>query len=179
MCHRILRATLLLCLAVSLSGQTGEWKKYKNVEGNLAVLFPSDPQDSINKNDSGIQSHNLMVQTQAGVYLVVYTSMVGEQPVNDATFQVFKTAAFAELPKCVADAETAANPAIQGFIGHSYRLNCEMPNTKIAVEGNLYWGKHYAYAVLVMYAIPGARPDGAAKFMESFSVIDEKKIPGQ
>jgi hypothetical protein len=172
----ILRSWLVLLLAVSFSGQTSEWKKYKSTDGNLAVLFPGDPQDSINPTGEGtMRSHTLLVQAGGGVYTVVYTAMDTAQPVDDATFQVFKKAVFNELPKCDVQSEKAPAPALDGYIGHWYRLECAMPARRVSVEGNLYWGKHYAYAVMVMFPSDAARPDGASKFLGSFSVIEPSK----
>ena len=56
----LLRPWLLLFVAVAFTGQTSDWKTYKNTEGNFAVLFPGNPEDSINKTDSEAQSHTLM-----------------------------------------------------------------------------------------------------------------------
>jgi len=173
--NRLLRSGLLLFLAASLTGQAGEWKAYRSVPGNFAMMFPAEPQDTVNKSDKDIESHNLMVQTNSTIYLVTYAAMVNLQPVNDATYEVYKNAVFKELPKCGIDSEKAADPAIQGYIGHLYKMTCDMPNTKVTAEGNLYWGKHYAYAVMVMYSSSGVRPEGAKKFLESFSVIDQQK----
>ena len=159
----LLRPWLLLFVAVAFTGQTSDWKTYKNTEGNFAVLFPGNPEDSINKTDSGAQSHTLMAPTKAGVYTVIYTTMAAEQPVNDVTYQTFKKAVFQELPKCDVEREQAPAPALEGYIGHWYQLSCAMPNVKVAIEGNLYWGKHYAYAVMVMYPMTGSQPEGAQK----------------
>jgi hypothetical protein len=172
----LLRFGLLFFLALSLAGQTSDWKAYKNVPGNFSMMFPVEPQDSVNKTgDESIESHNLMAQTSSGVYLVTYAAMTNLQPVNDATYQVYKNAVLKELPTCAVDSEQAANPAIQGYIGHLYKMTCNISGAKVSAEGNLYWGKHYAYAVMVMYQAAVARPEGAKKFLESFSVIDLQK----
>ena len=65
--------------------------------------------------------------------------------------------------------EQAPAPALEGYIGHWYQLSCAMPNVKVAIEGNLYWGKHYAYAVMVMYPINHrSSTGGRAKFQTLF-----------
>ena len=171
-----LRFGILLFLTVSFAGQTGDWKTYKNTDGNFTALFPGDPQDSVNAaSGSGISSHTLMVQTKAGIYTVVYTTMEAAQTVDDATYETFKNAVFHELPKCDVDTERPPAPAIQGYIGHWYQLSCAMPSTKVAIKGNLYWGKHYAYAVMVMHAVSGGEPEGTEKFLDSFAVIGAAK----
>lgn len=175
------RILLLLCLAASLAGQTGEWKTYKNTDGNFSVLFPGEPKDTVNPGEPGIQSHTLLASLNPAVYTVVYTSMAKEQPVDDATFTIFKDAVFKELPNCsivkdgmVVVTEGLVSPVLQGYIGHWYRLGCDMKTTKLTIVGNLYWGKHYAYAVMAMFP-PASEPATVNKFIGSFSVIDARK----
>lgn len=138
---RVFWLTFILALSLGAQSNTDNWKKYSNNEGNFAVFFPGEPQDTVNGNDSQIQSHTLMVQDKPAVYMVVYTSMRSDQPVDDATYQVFKQSVFKELPKCAVDSEQAASPALSGYVGHSYRLSCDMATTKLMIQGNLYWGK--------------------------------------
>jgi len=89
---------------------------------------------------------------------------------------VFKNAVFKELPKCEAGAEQPASPAVEGYIGRSYRLSCDMPNTRMAIVGNLYWGKHYAFAVMTMFPASAAEATSTEKkFFDSFAVIDPAK----
>lgn len=165
-----------MLLASAFQGQTAEWKRYKNSDGNFTVLFPGEPKDSVNKAESGMQTHTLLAQESGAVYTVIYTNMASEQVVNDASFEVFKNAVFKELPKCETSAAQPAAPGVAGYIGHWYQLSCDMPNTQVKVVGNLYWGKHYAYAVMVMFAAGVAEPAAAEKqFVESFAVIDPAK----
>ena len=46
-----LRVLLLLCVAAPIAGQTDEWKRYQNAEGNFSVLFPTEPTDTKNKSE--------------------------------------------------------------------------------------------------------------------------------
>jgi len=172
--RKLLSGILMLSLAAGpLAAQTSEWRRYKNTNGNFTVLFPGEPEDTVNKTEDGSQSHTLLAREDKALYTVIYTVMTSEQPVNDATFQAFKDGVFKELPKCEAGAEQPASPALEGYIGHAYRLNCEMPNAKVTVVGNLYWGKHYAFAVMTMFPASVAEPTAAEKkFAESFAVID-------
>jgi hypothetical protein len=171
----LLSLWLLVLAAVPFFGQTDEWKRHKNAEGNFSVLFPGDPQDSVNKADAEVQSHTLMLIQKPYVYTVVYSAMTSAQKVDDATYEIFKTAVFKELPKCDVNAERPPVPVISGYIGHWYRLSCEMPNTKVTILGNLYWGKHYAYAVMVMFPSSADAPQTTSKFLESFGIIDLNK----
>jgi hypothetical protein len=50
-----------------------------------------------------------------------------------------------------------------------------MPNTKVTILGNLYWGKHYAYAVMVMFPSSTDAPQTTSKFLDSFGIIDVGK----
>ena len=165
----------LLLLSSPFTGQTTEWKRYKNTDGSFTVLFPGDPESSISKNDNGAQSHTLTARENPVMYMVVYTTHASLQPVNEATYQDFKNAFFKELPKCEGGAEEPASPAVEGYIGHWYRLNCEIASNKIRVAGNLYWGEHNAFAVVAVFPVSVAEPAGVKKFVESFAVIDRAK----
>jgi hypothetical protein len=167
----LLGSLLLIVVVIPFTGQTDEWKRYKNQGGNFTVLFPGDPQDTVNKNEKGIQSHTLLAIQRPYIYTVVYTAMESEQKVDDPTYEVFKNAVFKELPKCEVGAERPPAPAVSGYVGHWYHLNCDMPNTKVTILGNLYWGKHYAYAVMVMFPSTTAEPQTAGKFLGSFGVL--------
>jgi hypothetical protein len=174
--RRVSRLCLLLLLAIPFAGQTNQWKRYKNTDGNFSVLFPGEPKDSVNQTEGDAKSHTLLATEKPAVYTVVYTTIPSPQPVDESTFNVFKNAVFKELPKCEPGTEQPAAPAITGYIGHWYRLSCDMPNSKITVTGNLYWGKHYAFAVMAMFPDSAAEPAaGVKKFIESFSVIDPAK----
>ena len=172
--RKLLSGALILLLAAGLlAAQTSEWKRYRNTNGNFTVLFPGEPQDTVNKAEEGVQSHTLLAREDKAYYTIVYTVMTNEQKVDNATYQVFKDAVFKELPKCEAGAEQPASPLLEGYIGHAYRLSCDMPNTKVTIVGNLYWGKHYAFAVMTMFPASAAEPTATEKkFAESFAVID-------
>lgn len=163
----------LLLLTVSFEGQTQNWKKYSNTNGNFAVLFPSQPDDSVNSGD--VQSHTLMARENGVIYTVVYTVHNTEQTVDLATYDVFKKGVFKELPKCAVVTEGPPSPGLRGYIGGWYRLDCDEPNTKVSVLGNLYWGKHFAYAVMVLHAANVGEPVAKKDFLESFALIDATK----
>jgi hypothetical protein len=164
---------LLLCLAAPIAGQTDEWKRYQNAEGNFSMLFPTEPTDTKNKSEEGIQSHTLLSTVRPNIYTVVYTTMTQEQTVNDSTYETFKNAVFKELPKCNVITDRTGSHAIQGYISHEYRLSCEM-NVTVTIVGNLYWGRHYSYAVMVMFASP-SDPPTIKKFTDSFEITDTGK----
>jgi hypothetical protein len=175
--RNLLSVVLILSLAAGpLAAQTSEWKTYKNTSGNFTVLFPGEPADSINKTEGDMQSHTLLAREGSAVYTVVYTVMTNAQTVNEATFQAFKEGVFKELPKCEAGAEQPVSPALASYIGHAYRLSCDMPNAKVTIVGNLYWGKHYSFAVMTMFRGDTAEPTSTEKkFVDSFKVIDAAK----
>ena len=167
---------ILLLAAGPLTAQTNEWKEYKNTNGNFTVLFPGEPTDTVNKTEDSAQSHTLLAKESPAVYTVIYTVMTSEQTVDNTTFQAFRDGVFKELPKCETSSEEPAAHAIKGYIGHAYRLSCEMPNARVIIVGNLYWGKHYAYAVMAMFPANVDEPAAATKkLVESFAVIDPAK----
>jgi hypothetical protein len=174
--RRALSCSLLAAfLVLPFFGQTAQWKQYKDTTGNFTALFPGDPQDSINKSDDDIQSHTLLAIQQPFYYTVIYTAMKSDQKVDNETYEVFKNAVFKELPNCEVATVRPPAPALSGYVGHWYHLNCDMPNAKVTILGNLYWGKHYAYAVMVMFPSSAAEPQAAGKFLESFGVLDQGK----
>jgi hypothetical protein len=167
---------LIVLLASPFAGQTAEWQKYKNAHGNFTVLFPGEPNDSVNQtDDANIQSHTLSARQGTAIYMVVYATMAKAQLVDDANFEIFKNAVFHELPKCEVGSDQPASPIVQGFIGRRYRLNCDLPQTKKTIAGNLYWGKHSSYAVMAMFPADAAEPAEVKKFVDSFAVIDPDK----
>ncbi len=172
------RLALLFCLAVPIAGQgagqTEEWKRYSNADGNFSVLFPVEPTDTLNGEQGEVRSHTLLALVRPNAYTVVYTTMTREQTVDEATYEVFKDAVFKELPKCSVVTVGAVSPAISGYIGHWYRLSCDMGNSTLTMTGNLYWGRHYAYAVMAMFAT-SPDPPTVKKFTDSFSVTDTSK----
>lgn len=163
----------LLLIASPFTGQTAEWKKYKSTDGNFTVLFPGEPQDSVNKSEEGIRSHTLMAREGSMIYTVVYTVMESTQPVDEQTYQTFRNAVFKELPKCQEGPEQPASPVLDQYIGHHYRLSCDMPNTQVTIVGNLYWGKHYSFALMAMFPSSATEAVEAEKrFMDSFGLVD-------
>jgi hypothetical protein len=166
---------IMLLFTTLWMGQTDEWKKYKNTEGNFTVLFPGEPQDIANERISGTTSHGLLAQKMPVVYVVVWSVLDVAQPVNDANFEAFKNTVFNSLPKCTAGSDQPASPTFQGYIGHRYRLNCDPPQGKMTVVGSLYWGKRYSFAVMATFPANVPDPTEVKKFMESFAVIDPDK----
>ena len=166
---------VLMLLASAVAGQTDQWKRYQYSDGNFSALFPLEPQDSVNKSDGEIKSHTLMAQQTGGVFMVVYSSMQSEQKVDDATYQVFKEAVFRELPKCDVVTEQPPSLPLTSYIGHWYRLNCALANGNIPIVGNLYWGKHYAYAVMAMFSAANTEPQATKNFVNSFALLEPAK----
>jgi hypothetical protein len=166
-----LPALAIFLLALPLAAQTDAWAKYDNKEGNFTVLFPQQPADSVNGTDPSVQSHTLMARHESAIYTVIYTVHNNSQTVDNATYQVFRDAVFKELPKCSVEVEQGPAPALDDYIGHWYHLTCDMPKTKVLIDGNLYWGKRYAYAVMVMYPASVVQPQAEKKFWDSFSVL--------
>ena len=176
---RRLASGFLLCLllAIPFAGQTNEWKRYKNTDGNFSVLFPGESREGPGEAlRDGLEVHSVLVQASPAVYLVTYGIYHSAQPVDDANFQMYKRAYFERLPKCEPSGGAPASPAIAGYIGRSYRGTFETPNNKVNIVVNLYWGKRHSFAVQAMF--PSSEVEPAAKvkkFLESFAIIDPAK----
>src|SRR5260370_27678548 len=146
--YRIIGRVLVVCLAESLTGQTNEWRRYRNVDGNFSAVMPGEPKDSPNGDQDANPSHTIQAIDGSIAYTVVYVITEAEQQVDEATFKVYRDAFINGLPQCDLATEAAASAEIQGYVGHWYRMNCHVENKPVSFIGNLYWGKHYAYAVL-------------------------------
>jgi hypothetical protein len=171
----LLCSGLVMMLAGSFFAQTEGWKKYSNAAGNFTVLFPHDPQDSVIEPDTQWESHTLMTVAPPNVYGVVYNFSKQEQKVDDLMFEIFKSRILRKLPNCEIGEEKPASPALGGYIGRWYRLNCGSSPNKTMGVCNFYWGKHYAYAVVVTFPADAKEPAAGNKFFESFSLIDAYK----
>lgn len=165
---------LLACLAVPFAGQTDQWQRYKNDGGNFSVLILGDPKESVN-GEGAQASHTIQAIYGAVGYTVVYVSNSVEQKVDEPTYKIYRDAFLKGLPQCNMAKEDAASRPLSGYIGRWYRMNCDMGSQKMSFIGNLYWGKHYAYAVLAMFSSASADPPEASKFYNSFSVLDGSK----
>jgi hypothetical protein len=164
----------VLLLAAPFTGQTNEWTKYKNADGNFMALFPGEPKTGP-VSTGGDTAHTIVTVKAPAVYTVIYTRPKKNQVVNDAAFEAFKSGFFEVYPKNEISAEGAALPAFANYIGHSYRSSFEMNNVRVKFLANLYLGKHQTFAVMVSFPASEAEPAEAKKFMESFALIDPDK----
>lgn len=166
---------IVVLVAGVLSGQTTEWKSVRSTEGNFTVQFPGDPQETVNSAGSSMTSHTLQVQVKPAIYLLVWSYIDPEQAVNDSTYEAFKTGFVSKLPNCSTDVDQSASPSFRGYIGHGYVLSCDYPQGKVKMKGNLYWGKHYSFAVMIAFAASVNEPAEVQKFLGSFAVADPGK----
>ena len=169
-----LRLSFLLFLAMSLAAQSANWREYKNPGGNFSILMPSDPSDDANRDPAG-ESHTIQVTDDAVSYNVIYVKFKQDQTVNDGSFKARRDGFFGRFPNCKLFSELPAAPALNGFIGGSYRVDCEIPGAKSSHIGNLYLGKHYFYAVFALYVPDPTKAPNAKKFVDSFALIDSTK----
>ena len=117
-----------------------------------------------------MESRTLVAKDQDNAYMVIYTVMTNDQPVDQATYDQFKNGVFNQLPKCTVNSEAAPTPELAGFIGHAYDLSCNIQGVAVKIQGDLYWGKHYAYAVLAIAPEKSVSPQANARFIGSFTV---------
>lgn len=169
------RCWLIAVLALPLSGQNDAWKKYDSATGNFSVLLPGEPQDTLVQKGEGMQSRALVVQDKTVRYNVIYSSLDREQVVDEKNFQEYKKGVLNQLPICEVAAEQQPSPALEGFVGHWYKLTCSSSGNKITIEGNLYTGKHHAYAVLAIFPASAQEPPSVKKFTGSFSILTPGK----
>jgi|SRR5579864_2338008 len=170
----VLALFLLTCLVAPFAGQNDQWQRYRNEGGNFSVMILGDPKESVN-GEGAQASHTIQSISGTVGYTVVYVANPVEQKVDDATFKVYRDAFLQGLPQCTLAKEDASSHPLSGYIGRWYRMNCDIGSQKMSFIGNLYWGRHYAYAVLAMFSTASADPPEAGKFYNSFSVLDGSK----
>jgi len=166
--------SFLLCLAASVAAQSLNWREYKNPGGNFSVLMPSDPSDTANHDPEG-DSHTIQATDHSVSYNVFYIKFSQDQIVDDANFKAHRDGFLGHFPNCKLFSEQPAAPAINGFIGGSYRVNCEVPGAKTSHIGNLYLGKHYFYGVFALFVHESSESPDVKKFVDSFALIDPAK----
>jgi hypothetical protein len=169
-----IRVALVLSAVTSVAAQSLNWREYKNPAGNFSVLMPTDPSDTANRDPQG-DSHTIQATDHSVSYNIFYVKFAQEQAVTDANFKAHRDAFLVNFPDCKLFTEQAAAPALNGYIGGSYRLNCEVPGAKTRNIGNLYLGKHYFYGVLALFVPESAEPPNVKNFVESFTLIDPAK----
>jgi hypothetical protein len=163
---------LLACLVGPLAGQNEEWHRYKNDTGNFSALMPVQPTETTTPGDGGSSgSHTVMALVGGVGYTVIYVTADSDQTVDEATYNVYRDSFMKGLPNCRQESERAASPALAGYIGRWYRLNCTVENKPMTFVGDLYWGKRYAYAVMVIFSGSPSDPPGTRKFTDSFDVL--------
>jgi hypothetical protein len=171
--NSLLRLTFILAVATSVAAQSANWREYKNPGGNFSVLMPAEPQDV--KNGEGVDaSHTIQAVLDTVGYTVVYTKSTEDEVVDESTYKAYRDGVLKEV-NCTVASETPAAPAIAAFIGRHYRMDCTISDQKLTFVGNMYWGKHYGYAVLAMFAATQVDSPNVKKFVDSFALIDPAK----
>jgi hypothetical protein len=170
-----IRMSLFVCLAAPLAGQTDEWQKYKNEAGNFSALFPGEPTDSLNGDQSSGVSHLIQFLSGHTGYSVVYVNVEEEQTVDDDSFNLFRDSFFKSLSACDRLSEDPLAFPIRGYVGRSYHLNCNIHDNKQSSVLNLYLGKHHDFFVMVIFPTADSIPPGVKKFTDSFAVLDSSK----
>ena len=173
--RRLLLCTLLLVsVSVPFAGQADQWRRYKNEAGNFSAQMPGEPNESVN-GEGDKASHTIQAISGSIGYTVVYVANPAEQPVDEPTYKIYRDAFLKGLPQCELVREDPVSHPLAGYIGRWYRMNCNASGQKMTFTGNLYWGRHYAYAVLAMFSTAASDPSEGAKFYNSFSVLDSSK----
>ena len=170
--HLFARILIVVCLAAPFAGQAEQWQRYKNAEGNFSVLMPGTPKDSPNGDQSAQISHTIQAISGSIGYTVVYVVNKADQPVNEATYKIYRDAFLKGLPNCKLVTENPASPAMRGYIGRWYRMKCQVQDKDMTFVGNLYWGRRHAYAVLTMFQTAPSEPATGARFINSFTALD-------
>jgi hypothetical protein len=167
-----LRVALVLFAPNSVAVQSLNWREYKNPGGNFSIQVPVEPEDT--KIGEDVDAHIILAFVDEVGYTVAYSKSTEDQPVNDAIFKEYAQGVI-KSSHCKLVDEAPASPAIPGLIGRHYRLDCVTGTQKLTDVGNMYVGKHYTYAVLVMFPPNPVDPPNTKKFIDSFALIDPTK----
>lgn len=168
----LLRISLLFSFAIILAGQTKEWRRYKNDDGNFSVLLPAEPKESVGSGQNGDRTHIIQVASGSIIYTVIYQNMRYEHAVNEALFKLYRHEVLGILSNCYVLTEDAPSPALLGFFGSRLRMNCRVGDKKESFVGNLYLGNHHSYSVFAIFPTATADPPTVKRFTDSFSQID-------
>jgi hypothetical protein len=161
----VLLSFLTFTSAVAQQGDT--WKTYRNEAGNFSVDMPGEPQTQPVVEDT----YNYVFMRPGLAYLVTYAAHK-ETPVNDENFETYQKAVLMGLTSCTLASDAPSTHPISSLKSHWYRYRC--PEGGQTILGNLYWGAHYAYAVLVVYS-GNPEPATVRRFTDSFAVLDPNK----
>lgn len=166
----VLKAMLLVSLAAICSAQT-DWQPYRNTDGNFSALMPTTPSEIYTHDFDSGTTHTIRSVDQGAGFMVVYEKAKGEHTVDQASYDAYERGVLQSLGECKIEDKAGASLAVPNTIGAWYRMDCTVGQTPMYLVGNLYWGKHYAYAVMVAYPHSSAIPP-IDKFVNSFGLID-------
>jgi hypothetical protein len=171
----ILLAAAPLSVLSQTNPQSDQPAAYKSDAGNFSANFPGEPKDTDSTEPNGPRTHTIQSISGSNSFMVVYVVTDSAQTVNEANFTLYRDAFFKSLGQCEIANESAASPDINNFVGRSYHLNCTFGGIKLTLAGNLYYGKHFSYAVLTVFEPVSKDPPEATTFLHSFSVTDTTK----
>ena len=171
----ILLAAAPLSVLSQTNPQSGQPSAYKSDGGNFSANFPGEPKDTDSTEPNGPRTHTIQSVSGSNSFMVVYVITDSAETVNEANFTLYRDAFFKSLGQCEIGNEAAASPDINSFIGRSYHLSCIFAGIKLTLAGNLYYGKHFSYAVLTVFEPVSKDPPEATTFLHSFSVTDTAK----
>ena len=155
-----------------------DWKEYKNTAANFSALFPRGPEDKVIGKEDFLQAHMASVSDGGIGYMVVSMRLSDDKLKEEAKFDFVKDFVLKILvsDKCKIESQGSPSKTLSNYNGLSYLIHCtEADRTKMIVVSNVYLGKHYSYAVMVVYPSILSEPAVAKGFLESFAVIDETK----
>ncbi len=156
-----------------------DWKKHKNTAANFSALFPRDPEDKVLVQEDVLQGRMASVFDGGIGYMVVSIWFSDGKLKEEAKFDFVKDFVLKILvsDKCKIGSQGSPTRILSNYNGSSYLIHCTETDRKkeMTVVSNVYLGKHYSYAVMVVYPSIISEPAVAKGFLESFAVIDDTK----
>jgi hypothetical protein len=157
-------------------GSADRWAEFHSREGNFAVSFPHAPEDKVMNDRNGTTTKEVSVLGNDGVLYAVVYSFGPEHEVSESDFEVLKNGVYSGgLGKCTSDFERPALPAVEGYIGRSYKARCILEGVGLTTRFNEYLGKQHYILVQVSWRTANPEPVGAARFLMSFHVFEPAK----
>lgn len=159
---------LLLVAFVALAQ---DWARYKYEEGNFSILFPTKPEQVIDRTDGGTRTRMVGVRGNYG-YFVVYQTYPSRET-TEQTFIAYRDGILRGMGKCGRPREVAHSSHVPNYHAAAYTVECTVADVKLAFTVMVYEGSHRGFVVGISRDADAAAPPDVGKFLSSFALLNE------
>jgi len=152
------------------------WVEFSSPEGDFAIDFPQSPSDKLLGTENGAVTRAVSASVNdAVIYEVLYASFP-EQPLSPEDVTKAKDGYFRGLGKCSVEYDRPASPALEDYLGRSYRAQCTSDDgTSLTTALNVYAGKRHYFTSSVLWRSDDPEPADAARFLGSLRLLERGK----